>query len=49
MMQTYVPTVFQDCSNPLLSQLAIFAKSLDCIDQKLEAAQMVENNRNGES
>ncbi len=28
-LSTYVPTVFQDLSNPLLSQLAIFAKSLE--------------------
>lgn len=31
-MQTYVPTVFQDISNPLLSQLAIFAKSMDYLE-----------------
>ncbi len=31
-LQTYVPTVFQDTSNPLLSQLAIFAKSLDYLE-----------------
>ena len=34
LMQTYVPTVFQDNSNPLLSQLAIFAKSLDFLDRE---------------
>jgi Myb-like DNA-binding domain len=32
MMQTYIPTVFQDLSNPLLSQLAIFAKSLEYLE-----------------
>lgn len=35
-MQTYVPTVFQDTSNPLLSQLAIFAKSLDYMEHHPE-------------
>ncbi|CDW80830.1 swi snf and rsc complex subunit ssr2 [Stylonychia lemnae] len=39
-LQTYVPTVFQDCSNPLLSQLAIFAKSLEYIDKIPTQAQL---------
>jgi hypothetical protein len=31
-LQPAVPTVFQDVSNPLLAQLAIFAKSLDYLE-----------------
>lgn len=42
-MQTYVPTVFQDLSNPLLSQVAVFAKSLDYIDQRAQAQKEATN------